>query len=236
MCGRFGTAEGFRSIATKLGAELRGPDTGPRYNVAPSQLVPVLLLDGGSRVLAPLRWGLRPPWARDGAPTPINARGEDAAVRPYFRSAFKGRRCLVPASGFYEWQKVPGAPKVPHWIHAPDGELLTFAGLWEAERRSDPAPSPTFCILTTVCSDLVRPVHDRMPVILSPAERDAWLDPATPADRLQALLRPYAGPLAAHPVSTRVNSPRNDGPELIEPVDPGAESTPSGATEEPHHA
>jgi putative SOS response-associated peptidase YedK len=236
MCGRFGTAEGIRSLTTKLGAELRAPETGPRYNIAPSQMVPVLLLADGHRMLAPLRWGLCPPWAREGAPTPINARGEDAAGKPFFRSAFKGRRCLVPASGFYEWQRVPGAAKVPHWIHAPDGEPITFAGLWEAERRSDPASTRTFCILTTVCNDVVRPVHDRMPVILPPAERDAWLDPVTPTEHLQALLRPYAGPLSAHAVSTRVNSPRNDGPELIAPVDRQAEVTSSGAAEEPHHA
>jgi putative SOS response-associated peptidase YedK len=220
MCGRFGYAEGIRALAARFGAEMRTPELAPRYNVAPTQLAPVLLRQGEGKVLALFRWGLRPPWARDGAPQPINARCEEAAGKPYFRAAFRARRCLVPASGFYEWQRVEGGAKVPHWIHDPGGAPLTFAGLWEPGRREDAEPVRTFCILTTACTDALRPIHDRMPVILGGPERDLWLDPDADPPSLQPLLKPYPGPLAAHPVSTRVNSPRNDGPELIERAAP----------------
>jgi putative SOS response-associated peptidase YedK len=218
MCGRFGTKEGIRALAAYFEAEARAPESGPRYNVASTQRVPVVLRDGEARVLELLRWGLRPPWARDGAPEPINARCEEAAGKPFFRAAFRARRCLVPASGFYEWQRLPGGPKVPHWIHAPDGRPLAFAGLWETGRRGEAEPVRSFCILTTTCNEAVRPVHDRMPVILDGPDRDLWLDPDADPAALQPLLRPYAGALALHPVSTRVNSPRNDGADLIEPV------------------
>ncbi|HEX2191133.1 MAG TPA: SOS response-associated peptidase [Longimicrobiaceae bacterium] len=215
MCGRYGETEGAETLARRFRAALRAPAAGPRYNIAPTQHAPVLLRDGDGLALALYRWGLRPAWAKDRAPEPINARSEDAAGKPYFRAAFRARRCLVPASGFYEWQRTADG-KVPHWIHRADGEPVTFAGLWEVWTPRDAEPVHSFCILTTAPSEGMRPIHDRMPVILDEGERDAWLDPdASPAD-LQALMRPWGGELRAHAVSTRVNSPRNDGPELIE--------------------
>ncbi|HEX7242624.1 MAG TPA: SOS response-associated peptidase [Longimicrobiaceae bacterium] len=215
MCGRYGETEGAEALARRFGATLRGPAAGPRYNVAPTQHAPVLVREDGGLALSSFRWGLRPGWAKDKAPEPINARSEDAAGKPYFRSAFRSRRCLVPASGFYEWQKTPDG-KVPHWIHRADGEPFTFAGLWEVWHPKDAEPVHSFCILTTSPCDLMRPIHDRMPVVLDGEARDAWLDPRADAATLQELMRPFGGALTAYPVSTRVNSPRNDGPELLE--------------------
>lgn len=217
MCGRYGETEGAEALARRFRAALRAPAGGPRYNIAPTQHAPVLVRDGGGLALALYRWGLRPSWARDKAPEPINARSEDAAGKPYFRAAFRARRCLVPASGFYEWQRTADG-KVPHWIHRADGEPVTFAGLWEVWTPRDAEPVHSFCILTTGPNPAMRPIHDRMPVILEGDEREAWMDPEAPPANLQALMRPWGGELRAHPVSTRVNSPRNEGPELIEPL------------------
>lgn len=217
MCGRYGETEGAETLARRFHATLRAPASGPRYNIAPSQHAPVLAREGGVLLLSMYRWGLRPAWAKEKAPEPINARSEEAAGKPYFRAAFRARRCLVPASGFYEWQKTADG-KVPHWIRRADGEALTFAGLWEVWTPQDSEPVHSFCILTTTPNGVMSPIHDRMPVILEGDEREAWLDPAATAADLQPLMRPWEGELRAHPVSTRVNSPRNDGPELIAPV------------------
>lgn len=215
MCGRYGETEGAETLARRFRATLRAPATPPRYNIAPTQYAPVLVREDGGLVLSVFRWGLRPGWAKDGAPEPINARSEDAAGKPYFRAAFRARRCLVPASGFYEWHRTPEG-KVPHWIRRRDGEPLTFAGLWESWHPRDAEAVHSFCILTTSPNLVMRPIHDRMPVILEGEERERWLDPAADPAGLQPLMRPWEGELEAYPVSTRVNSPRNEGPELIE--------------------
>jgi putative SOS response-associated peptidase YedK len=193
-----------------------------------------------------MQWGLIPSWAKDPSigSRMINARGETAAEKPSFRSAFKRRRCLVPASGFYEWKKlneVKGkggrAAKQPFYIYRADEQPLVMAGLWES--WNDPEigkPLVTYSILTTDANAQLRELHDRMPVILEPEHFDAWLDPEQEdAASLQSLLKPAAaGVLAMHPVSTRVNSPKNDEASLLEPIsasdqndgDPG-NSTPS---------
>ncbi|HEX8906427.1 MAG TPA: SOS response-associated peptidase, partial [Longimicrobiaceae bacterium] len=192
----------------------------PRFNIAPTQDVPVLLSDGGRRVLDVFRWGLIPSWAKDAkiGNKMINARAEGVAEKPAYRAAFQRRRCLVPASGFYEWKKAAGG-KVPHWIHAADDQPLTFAGLWEIWRPvKDAEPVYTFTILTTTPSADVSGIHDRMPVIVARDDRDAWLDAETPAADLVSLLRAAPdGTLRMHAVSTAVNRPAFDGPELIVP-------------------
>ena len=174
--------------------------------------------EGGRREIALLRWGLIPSWAKDekfGARC-INARAETVAEAPSFRAAFKARRCLIPADGFYEWQKVDEA-KQPHRITMGNGGPFSFAGLWERWTKG-PEPIETFTIVTGAPNELVRPIHDRMPVILDPADYDAWLearDPAIPS----ALLRPFPTErMRTYPVSTRVNSTRNDDPELVAPI------------------
>lgn len=221
MCGRYQFSDTGKQIAGQLGAVLRGASSEPRYNVAPTQHAPVVLQDHGGRVLDMYRWGLIPFWAKDASigNRLINARAETVADKPAFREAYRRRRCLVPASGFYEWQRTAEG-KVPHWIHPADGGLLTFAGLWEEWRPEDAEPVRTYTILTTRANGFMRRIHDRMPVVLSPGERDAWLGPDASTRDLEALLGP--GPedlLAAYPVSTRVNSPANDDPRLILPVD-----------------
>ena len=231
MCGRYQFSETGKQIAGQLGAVLRSASAEePRYNVAPTQHAPVLLQESGARILDMYRWGLIPFWAKEASigNRMINARAETVAEKPAFRDAYKRRRCLIPASGFYEWQRTDDG-KVPHWIHPAEGGLLTFAGLWEEWRPEDAEPIGTYTILTTSANGFMQRIHDRMPVVLSPEERDVWLDPEAGARDLGALLGP--GPedlLEAHPVSTRVNSPANDDPRLIQPV----EDTDGGAYEQ----
>ncbi len=197
----------------------------PRYNIAPSQKVVIVRLspDSGERRAMPAVWGLVPSWTKDpkiGAGL-INARSETAAEKPSFRAAFKHRRCLIPASGFYEWQR-SGGYKQPYYFAMASGEPFAMAGLWEHWRGSDGSVIESCVILTTEPNNVLAPVHDRMPVILEPNDFDLWLDPekGNPAD-VQPLLKPCdSQKMIRYPVSKRVNNPRHDGPELIEKCDP----------------
>jgi putative SOS response-associated peptidase YedK len=177
-------------------------------------------VDGTARECVALRWGLVPSWADDPAVGNrlINARAETVASKPSFRAAFRQRRCLVPADGFYEWQKQAGK-KQPFYIHLRGGGPFAFAGLWERWQGAD-EPIESFTIVTTEANELVRSLHERMPVILPREAYKHWLDPAyAKLEELQALLRPYpAEEMAAFPVSTRVNSPRVDDAACIVPV------------------
>jgi putative SOS response-associated peptidase YedK len=191
-----------------------------RFNVAPSQYMPVVL-DDGARRLDLFRWGLVPSWAKDLAigNKMINARGETLGEKPSFRTALKQRRCLVPATGFYEWTG-PKAARRPVRIHLKDDSVFAFAELWE--RWRDPASGKdmrTFTIITCAPNGAVAPIHDRMPVILRPDDEDAWLDTdAEDATDLLPLLAPYpADRMVVEPASRRVNSPANEGPELLRP-------------------
>jgi len=222
MCGRFGQKASSAELAAAFEAAWRCEEPRlPRFNIAPTQHVPVLLRQDDDRVLDVFRWGLIPSWAKDASigNKMINARAESVLEsKPAYRAAFQRRRCLVPASGFYEWQKV-GKAKVPRWIHAADGMMLTLAGLWESWRpQKDAEPVLTFTIVTTTPNTDVAGIHDRMPVIVVPGDRAAWLDAETPATDLATLLRPAPdGLLRSYAVSTAVNRPIYDGPELIEP-------------------
>jgi putative SOS response-associated peptidase YedK len=247
MCGRYLNNADPDLIARAFGLDefsqtardLGGRALRPRFNIAPTQLVPVVRnrtaegqrlaiirrADGAAeRELVTVRWGLIPSWARDPAigNRMINARAETVAEKPAFRAAFKARRCVVPASGFYEWKRQGRGPKQPYLIQRRDGQPMGFAGLWET--WADPATGEvvtTCTIVTCAPNELMAELHDRMPVILDPADYDAWLDPADPrgADpRGAELLRPCPAEwLEAVPVSTRVNSPRNDDPSVIQP-------------------
>jgi putative SOS response-associated peptidase YedK len=190
-----------------------------RFNIAPTQEAPVIRVDeSGGREVAMLRWGLVPSWSKDAAAGTrmINARSESAAEKPYFRNAFRSRRCVVPATGFFEWKGEPGR-KQPFAITAADQPLFAFAGLWESwhDRSKPDAPAlETFTILTTEPNEAVAAIHDRMPVIL-PADRvQDWL--TAPAAAAQALLAPYAGPVAIRAVSKLVGNPRNDSPDVLQ--------------------
>jgi putative SOS response-associated peptidase YedK len=189
-----------------------------RFNIAPTQEAPVVRVgEDGERRVDLLRWGLVPFWAQDPSigNRMINARSETVAEKPSFRAAFKSRRCLVPATGFFEWKGEPGH-KQPFAITAGDQPLFAFAGLWESWRDKSQPESPaleTFTILTTDASPDVAAIHDRMPVIL-PAERAGeWL--AAPVAKAQDLLKPYAGPVRIRAVSRLVGNPRNDVPEVL---------------------
>ncbi len=225
MCGRYSITSPPEAIQRVFKVPER-PNLPPRYNVAPTQEVPAVRLgDDGGRHLVMLRWGLIPFWAKDAgiASKLINARAESVASTPAFRAAFRRRRCLIVADGFYEWQKPArkGARKQPYRITRHDGEPFAFAGLWE--RWTEPATRQdveTCTVLTTDSNDLLAPIHGRMPVILDVENHDAWLDPSAEPERLQALLRPYPDrQLTAFPISTRVNKVDNDDPGVIAPLD-----------------
>ncbi len=245
MCGRTTHLYSWEEVAEYFGMTWAEPlvELQPRYNVGPGQAAPVVRMDveAGQPRLDALRWGLIPGWAKDhkiGYRT-INARAETVASKPAFRSAFKRRRCLVPVSGFYEWQKLPaaganaggrkGKPVKQPWLLRPaEGSILALAGLWErwqpkdagAEGGSDVLES--FTIITTEANATMAPLHDRMPVILPPTEHALWLDPELDdAEVLQGVLRPAPeGLLAPVPVSTHVNRVQNDDPRCLEPVAP----------------
>lgn len=194
----------------------------PRYNVAPTQPAPAVRLDGGgAREGVMLRWGLVPAWADDASvgSRMINARAESAAQKPAFRSAFARRRCLVPVSGFYEWQAVEGRKaKQPYWIGRADREPFALAGLWERWMKGD-EPIETFTILTTEANTLLRPIHHRMPAVVEGPDWAQWLgdpDPTSLAGLLAA--REWEG-FEAVAIGTRVNSPRNDDPSVLEPAE-----------------
>jgi putative SOS response-associated peptidase YedK len=222
MCGRFTLFDSADSVAERFGL----PDTpslSPRYNIAPSQMVAAVRIppEGGERELVPLRWGLVPSWTKDPAmgTRMINARAETAADKPAFRSAIRRRRCLVPANGFYEWKRVNGR-KQPYYVRMEDGAIFAFAGLWESWAGPEQEKIESCTILTTVPNDLLRPIHDRMPVILSPRDYPLWLSPAAQdPGALAPLFHPYSpGEMTVFPVGTAVNNPKTDDPALIEPL------------------
>jgi len=219
MCGRYLLDSPMEAVTVQFQAEAR---TGwaPRYNLAPTSPVPVVVATPAGRIVTLQRWGLVPSWSKDPAmgARMANARAETVADKPSFRTPFRRRRCLIPANGFYEWQARPGAAKQAFCIRAADGALLGFAGLWDLWEGPDGALE-TCTIITTEANAAMAPIHDRMPVILAPGDYAAWLDPGVPADRLKALLRPCAGAaLRIHPVGPAVGNVRNDGPALAEPL------------------
>ena len=232
MCGRYTLTTPSELIADVFGVD-PAIELSPRYNIAPTQSVPVVRAQRTQdRQLDLLRWGLIPSWARDPAigNRMINARAETAAEKPSFRSAFRNRRCLVVTDGFYEWKRLAGSrAKQPCWIHRTDGAPFAFAGLWESWQPSSDSGDggarqrttavESFTIITTTPNDLMKPIHDRMPVILPAESWDTWLDADnTDTDGLQALLRPSRETgFEARKVGTHVNSPRNDDPGCIAP-------------------
>ena len=220
MCGRYTLASPTERLAEEFGVNASSIELSPNYNVAPTQGVAAVLEEGGQRRLEVLRWGLIPPWADDPGigSRMINARSETAPGKPSFRRAFRERRCLIPADGFYEWQRTNGA-KQPYYIHMEDGRPFAFAGLWESWSKGGEGEVRTCTILTTGANALVGGVHDRMPVILAHDAYDVWLDPASERDELTGLLAPYpVDEMEAYPVSRFVNSPSNNDPRCIEPA------------------
>jgi putative SOS response-associated peptidase YedK len=226
MCGRYQLKVKWPEVARLYNLTLRNNvDLPPRYNIAPTQDVPVVRLDPETkqRELAMLRWGLIPFWAKDTkmAFSTINAQAETIATKPAFREAFQRRRCILPASGFYEWQKLDAKARQPYAIVPKDGGIFSFAGLWE--RWKDRASGNTIqscTIITTQPNELCAPIHNRMPAILGPGDFARWLgEEATEPAELQALLRPYpADAMTAYKVGLRVGNVKNDDAELLEPL------------------
>ena len=221
MCGRVSFALDLDDLLAVF-PEFRPPEQlQPRDHIAPTQPVPVVADDGQAQI-AFYHWGLVPSWAKDPSlgNRMINARAETLAEKPAFRAAYRKRRCLILADGFYEWREEPGRQrKTPMYIRMASGEPFAFAGLWEVWSGQEP-PLYSCTIITTMPNDLLAPIHDRMPVILPRSAYKLWLDPE---DRLpsalQALLAPYpAAEMTAFPVSQQVNSPENDRPECILPA------------------
>ncbi len=216
MCGRFIQCASGEVVAARFQLPA-APALTRRYNVAPSQPVWVVRSAGGGRELVALRWGLVPAWSPEPrtAYSTSNARAETAAEKPTYRQAFRRRRCLIPADGFYEWRKL-GARKQPYCIAPADGAPFAFAGLWERWER-DGQVLESCTILVTQANALIAPLHDRMPVILDPAAEAPWLDPAlTDPAALQPLLVPCPPErLRVWPVSTAVNDARHEGPDLM---------------------
>jgi len=218
MCGRYTLFTDPDRLAERFQAELPADGLRPRYNAAPTQHLPVILNGAGPRRIERLQWGLIPFWAKDPGigSRMINARAETVAEKPAFRAAFRKRRCLVPADGFYEWRKEPGGSKTPMRFTRADGAPFAFAGLWETWDAPDGSPLRTFTIITGLPNELVAPVHDRMPAILLPEHEAIWLDDDAEPAIWQDILRPY--PSAAMTVaaaSRRVNAVSNDDPGVL---------------------
>jgi len=244
MCGRFVSASSPALLAERFDVdEVAIEDSEPHYNVAPRAQVMVVRQRDDHRVLSRVRWGLVPSWAREPSigDRMINARAESLATKPAFKRSFAKKRCLVPADGFYEWQVVApaatpkGRPKKqPVFVHRRDGEPMAFAGLWsvwkipdglEVEGAGPDGWLRSCAIVTTGANDLLRPVHDRMPVLLPESAWSAWLDPANEdLDALASLLMPAPDDeLELWPVSLAVNTADTDGPELVKPVEPAGD-------------
>jgi putative SOS response-associated peptidase YedK len=219
MCGRYAFFASADQVAERF--QVSEPTLfDARYNIAPSQTVVAVRTVDRARTLARLRWGLIPSWATD--PTIayklINARAETVAEKPSFRSAFKQRRCLIPASGFYEWKK-EGKRKQPFFIRPRDGGLFALAGLWERWQAPEGEIVETCTILTTEANELMLSLHDRMPVIIDTAAEDVWLDPRSSPDALRSLFVPFASEeMEAIPLNPWVSNPKHEGPRCLEPM------------------
>lgn len=218
MCGRYTLAANADELVEAFDVPVPAFDLAPRWNIAPSQLAPVVAADRHGRRLGLMTWGFVPASAGEPGGGMINARVESVRTRPSFREAIEHRRCLVPADGFYEWKR-DGDGKTPFWIHPVAGGVVSFAGIWERWSRPGAEPRHAFAILTTAANADIASLHDRMPVIVSPADRGAWLDRSVDGGAALQLLRATpAGTLVSHPVSTRVNRPAEDDAGLLERV------------------
>jgi putative SOS response-associated peptidase YedK len=239
MCGRY-TLTSHDEIAEDLQASLdvsvtADPWWKPRFNVAPTQPAPVVTLHHGARAIELMRWGLVPHWAEPGGKKPplmINARVESLTAKQMFREALARKRCLVPADGFFEWASgrghAPGGkqPPRPFYFHPRTHALIAFAGLWARSRDAAGNELHSFTIITTRANDLVRPIHDRMPIVLPPEDYAAWLDPAVDSDTARAMLgHPAGDDWVRDAVSTWVNKADNDDARCIAPEDTAAAST-----------
>jgi len=228
MCGRYRLSRRKQIIEEHFDSVSDEEDWSPRYNIAPTQPVPIIRQHPKEprRELSLVRWGLIPWWAKDssGAARMINARSETASTLPAFRDALKSRRCLVPADGFYEWKRA-GKVRHPYCFEVNNGELFAFAGLWDRWKDLSGKAIETCSILTTNPNAVTSTIHDRMPAILTPDSYDLWLDPGfVDVTAISKMLKPYAASsMRCYPVSARVNHVANDDAECSVPVEPPTE-------------
>ena len=220
MCGRYTVGKmSMKKFEEALGLSM--PALEERYNVCPGQDNPVIRGKGSATaniLCEPMRWGFVPSWLKEPETqaSTINARMETIAEKPYFRDAYRKRRCLVPADGYYEWQQV-GRAKIPHYLQLEDDQPFALAGLWDSCDGTASASS-SYAIITTVAAEAICFIHHRMPAVLPERHWKAWLDDATPTDALPAILQDASTDFRSHTVSSLVNSRKNEGPELVRPV------------------
>jgi putative SOS response-associated peptidase YedK len=220
MCGRFTRHHKPEEIAERFDVETIEEAAVPRYNIAPSQMVPVIRRVDGREMIA-CKWGLIPYWSKDPkiGNKMINAKGETLAEKASFKTAFAKRRCLIPADGFYEWTRNEKDQKQPIYYKLRNNQLFAFAGLWEVWRTPDGEKLRTFTIITVEPNELLASIHNRMPAILRPEDEALWLDPNISETGLVPLLKPYpAVEMESYPVSTAVNSPKLDDPSFVIPI------------------
>jgi putative SOS response-associated peptidase YedK len=223
MCGRYRLSRRKQIIEEHFDTASWEEEWNPRYNIAPTQPVPVIRQHPKEpiRQLSSMKWGLIPNWARDVsiASSTINAKSETAAIKPAFRDPLKFRRCLIPTDGFYEWKRT-GASKQPYCFEVNSGDLFAFAGLWDGWKNAEGQWIKTCSILTTTPNAVTSPIHDRMPVIVHPDSYDLWLDPGmTNVQVISEMLKPFdAQPMRCYPVNTRINHVANDDEQCSAPV------------------
>ena len=214
MCGRYTLAKPLKGIESHFGPLHINLEYRPSYNIAPSQLSPVVINNSDQRELTAMKWGLVPPWAKDEKMKLINARSETVHEKPSFKNSLRNKRCLIPADGFIEWQ---GSEKQPCYIYLKDKALFGFAGLWSTWNSLEGVSLNTYSILTTAANEKLNPIHVRMPIILSSEQYETWLAPDSGLDVLQALLIAYPSEeFDFHLVSKEINSPKNNLPEVLQ--------------------
>lgn len=222
MCGRFTETAKPKQVEKEFSVKISDEKLfKPRYNIAPTQIISAVFETDGERIISGLKWGLIPHWSKDDsfASKLINARSETLAEKPSFRDAFKHKRCIIPASGFYEWDKKGKGAKQPFYFYLKDKDVFGFAGLWEEWLDKKTGELVETCtIITTEANEVLEPVHDRMPVILKSKDYGEWLDVnENGTAKLEKLLAPFpAQEMDSYKVSRDVNSPANDSPNLIE--------------------
>lgn len=226
MCGRYSLTRRQQEISERFGLEQLLDEFKPRFNISPTQNVPVIVQEEEQKIITPYRWGLIPSWVKDlkTARQIINSRSETILEKPFFKRLVTKKRCLIPADGFYEWKKGANPKqKIPMWIHLVDKSLFAFAGIYD-EWKSEEKNFRSYSIITCAANDVVAPVHDRMPVILPRELEDKWLDPEfKDPDEIMKMLVPYPNELVTmYQVSSDVNSAKTDQPHMTDPVEEGA--------------
>ena len=226
MCGRYTLARDLAEIKKRFDVSEAPKDFKPRYNIAPNQQVPIVLLDGEKKIrkMGYVRWGLIPSWADDPSigNRMINARAETITTKASFRNLFRKRRCIVPADSFYEWTKISTREKIPMRIFLTTEEPFGFAGLWTTWRPATGDPIVSCTIITTEPNELMAKIHNRMPVVLEKKNEKVWIDPSVDDEKLlQSFLNPHPSKkMKCYPVSRFVNSPKNDTPKCVDPISP----------------